>query len=266
MGMAKAATNDEAAVGGPSDLWTERVPAVFCLLCAAGSGVISWWLVANGFLWATFYTVAAALLKRFRPGTAKDLHYGRAPDGYGRWSYNLSILHQAIILPSLALVAIWCGGRSQSAIDWLRTPSESLDPLSRQIFYSTMGAMAKDFWIYGRAVDMWLFIHHMATILGCALCMTLDAGGGLALAAAFLGELSSATYNLHTIRPCFATKCLQVVSIGSVNVVVGLASVWLLCMGNPWFKGASYFALCASLFSLRCVAVTSLVKEHSNTD
>ncbi|CAE8656046.1 unnamed protein product, partial [Polarella glacialis] len=171
-------------------IWTERVPAVLCLLGAAMSGMISWWLVANGFLWACFYTCAAAVLRRWRPGTAKDMHYGRIPDGYGRWAYNLSILHQAIVLPSLALLAATYGGSNIRTMDWLRAPSESLDPLSRQIFCSTVGAMAKDFWIYGRSVDKWLFLHHISTILGCALCLSLEHGGGLAVAAAFLGELS----------------------------------------------------------------------------
>lgn len=240
------------------EFWTERAPAVLCLLCAATCGAVSWWLVANGFLWACFYTCVGAALRRYRPGDAKDKRYGRVPDGYGRWAYNLSIIHQAVVLPALAIVAAALGGQSVRTVDWLRAPSENLNFVSRHIFYSTMGAMGKDFWIYGNRLELWLLVHHVATIGGCALCMSLDSGGGLAVANAFMGELSSATYNLHIIRPCFPTKCLRVVSIGCVNISVLLTSCWLLFMDNHWLKSTAYLTLCVSIFSLRCVDLVKL--------
>jgi len=244
------------------DFWTERVPAVLCLLCAATCGAVSWWLVANGFLWACFYTCVGALLRRYRPGDAKDKRHGRVPDGYGRWAYNLSIVHQAIVLPVLAITAAAMGSNYVRTLDWLRAPSENLNFVSRHIFYSTMGAMGKDFWIYGKRLEAWLFFHHAATIGGCALCMSLDSGGGLAVANAFMGELSSATYNLHIIRPSFATKCLRFVSIGSVNISVLFTSCWLLFMDNHWLKSIGYFTLCVSIFSLRCMELGQMFTEE----
>lgn len=251
-----------------STAWTERAPAIACFLCAAACGSISWWFVANGFLWACFYTCVGAALKRYRSGEVLDKKHGRTPDGYGRWAYNLSITHQAIVLPALALAAIAYGGQHVRMLDWLRAPSKELNPVSRHIFYSTMGSIGKDFWIYGKHLEPWLFVHHVATILGCALCMSLDCGGGLAVANAFIGELSSATYNLHIIRPGIFTKCLRIVCIGSVNVTVLLASCWILVMGNHWLKSAAYFALCVSLFSIRCVELgrATFSEEQKKTE
>ena len=258
---------DTSGPGAGSQVWfpemhEQRLPVILGLLAAAACGAISWYSLANCTLWAVFYTCVAAALKRWRPGIAKDRKYGRAQDGYGRWAYNLSIFHQAIVLPTIAVLALIWGSPART-IDWLRAPSESLDPLSRQIFYSTAGAMAKDFWIYGQSVDLWLGLHHVMTISGCGLCLSLDAGSGLAALLAFLGEVSSATYNLHIIRPCASTKWLRVAACGCVNVFVLTASLWLVAMGNPWPKSAGYLTLCGSLFTLRCVDVTKVAHAKS---
>lgn len=236
------------------DFREQRVALLSCAVVFAASGLASmyteefWAPLAAVAFWAFVYTFLAAGFKRW-----PHLAFGAAkPDieGYARWSYKLSIVHQAVVLPVLVVIGVIAGC---SVFSWqgLLTPAAGLCAYTRHTFYATSGAMVKDFWIYRKPVELWMTMHHIATMYGCSLCLSLEHGAGLAALNAFLGELSSASHNIRVLRPSRGTKALNIAAIGAVNLFVMGTMVFFVYSANSTTQRVLLVGLASVLFVIR---------------
>jgi hypothetical protein len=152
-------------------------------------------------------------------------------EGYPMWSYHISWIHSAFVLPGLLFSGLYtlssssktesfsgvvqdalsflCGfvnGDSGSSFNaWLTaswgSPQLPTGGAETIVFGCIVGYMFKDFVVYEKGLDGTFLVHHVLTILGGTLSLCFDAGAGLACIIAVFAEFGSTFYCTKTMYP-----------------------------------------------------------------
>ena len=264
----------------------QRALLVLCWLVALVGGYAfgGAWHSCGVLLWHTLYVRACRLMQGRAGG-----YYNAALERYPRWSYWLSLLNGALVMPAM----LWCAcaahawGGAPPGDGSAATPDDAgalaalrrddfllpaLAPGGTVAFWLAMGnaalcaGMLKDFVVYApEGLELHFALHHLATVLGNIVCLAFGAHAGGALAAlnSVVAELGSQCYNVDVLLGAGggrAAKLLNVVGMTTSNAVIVLLTRRLWALPTPLWMRATYVALC-SLIVLMRVAGTVLAAQ-----
>mmetsp|Transcript_8399 Transcript_8399/g.11306 ORF Transcript_8399/g.11306 Transcript_8399/m.11306 type:complete len:311 (-) Transcript_8399:31-963(-) len=131
-------------------------------------------------------------------------HYDREIDGYPLYSYISSMVHQGLTLIVLALILFFTKNlfTPENFHPWIKERwIEEEDFWEIQIFCSIVGAMMKDYWLFGRENPLPFLLHHLFTFWGCSLSLHFPVGKGLLTLNGIQAESFSVFYNLKMVFP-----------------------------------------------------------------
>eukprot|EP00906_Rhabdomonas_costata_P009441 RCo013356 len=224
------------------------VPVVACLGITGVTAWVttSWTPVLASLGWAAMYTVVCGVLKRnTRP---------QMLEGYPRWSYFLSVVHQGLCLPVIWLLLLRAR-HSMRFTTWLNLtwqgPPHPL-MLEQLVHCSIIGAMMKDFWVYGD-LNQWFFVvHHLLTVVGDSLCLCVPSGVGIVTLNALNAEVLSVAYNIKVLYPSTASRLAHLVLMGLSNTGGVALSVLFALRPIPLWWRVVYCSLAGMILAFRC--------------
>jgi hypothetical protein len=210
--------------------------------------------------WALFYIVVCAVLK--------FLVCDETLEGYPRWAYFASVLHQGIVLPLIALPLLW---QPITFEQWMAQPWNSELLVEQMVHCSIIGAMIKDYWLYGDSIDWFFSIHHLLTVCGCSLCLVVPKGVGIVTLNALNAEICSVFYNCKVLFPCALTSVNLFVFMGISNLAALYIAHQFITLPIAMHWTIPYGTLCILIFLIRCggwvqtVQVLSTRQTRSST-
>ena len=212
---------------------------------------------------AAFYTLLSRLFARV---FSKELVLG-----YPKWSYYLSMLQQAVILPPIAMLLVY--EHKDCFREWLFAVFEyqgryeaKSDIIKTLSLISTGSAMLKDFWIYGNRNELGFIIHHITTVFACGHCLAMPIYPGAVCLSGIFAESTSFFYNLNILYPSELCKYLQTLFIGSSNIIA-MGVCW--CMWTQvtepqyLFWKIGFSLVVAVLVTLRFSSIAALHAKNS---
>ena len=190
--------------------------------------------------------------------------------GYERWAYEAGIVHQGVVVPLLGVAAAaiaferrgvsWASWADGAA--WVQVLEEGATAgtnwAASGVHCAILGYMLKDYVVYDSGLESVFVLHHLATILGCSLCLVVPAGFGLVTLNAVVAEFGSVFYNIKTLYPLRTfNHAVYLFTMGASNVLAVYIGQWFLRLpemagGDKAWVRYSYGALLVLLIIIRC--------------
>ena len=186
--------------------------------------------------------------------------------GYPLWSFFGSILHGLVVLP-IILTFAWrahmlAGGHAMSnslaASTFLRAPwaKGSFTTMLEHSHCAVIGFLLKDYSsLYPIGLESGYVVHHLASVLGCSMCLMMPMGAGLTALNAIQAEVASAIYSASLLWPNALTVLAYRLLMTASNLFVCYLSyeVWLYPIALGW--RLPYAIMAVLLVALRQVAL-----------
>lgn len=166
-------------------------------------------------------------------------------DGFQRRRWVLSVFTQAIIFPTILLLA-WCYPSKLCSLDaWFRLPASQLAGFERWYVYALFASQSRD--MIPRmpaATSTTMKVHHWVVVIACLLALNAHAGFGIFVAGTFALECGSMTFNMRVLYPeSRAVECLYQACMLLSNVVaVALGFVMLRVENIDLWMRVLFFA------------------------
>jgi len=206
-------------------------------------------------VWALFYSIVGLYLE-----SKESLRV--EVDGYPKFCYLLAWMNHGMLPIPVILAYLY----SPNFVTWLDSP---LMPSSygAQVFYSIMGCMLKDAWLtkeYEKNVmNLGLFIHHVASISGCVLSLSLVSCFGYATLVGVVAELGSACYILYVLYPSRSTLAVYLAGMAASNWIGWVLTKHLIFEVTP-IQGHLYLFFFSAIITFRIIGwVLVIVFESS---
>eukprot|EP00760_Papus_ankaliazontas_P022869 PhM_4_TR19056/c0_g1_i1/m.3219 len=239
------------------------IPTVSVLLCVAcASFFVDTHFMVGCAVWSFAYTVICNVL---RVGGGPSSH--DVVDGYPRWVYYMCMLYQVVILPTLAVLDFTRHNDVPFA-DWALGPARRDDVWNRVLYMSFVGAMLKDFWVYG-TMDEWFFIlHHIVSVCGCCFVVTIPTHLALFVGTSVQAEVASVFYNVKTLYPSTTTRLIHITFMSLSNFGGGVAALYFALEADAKFMSQKviFSVITALLVLVRCGGVVYSAREISHPE
>lgn len=216
------------------------------------------WVIfpASVVAWHAFYVAWCRFLQRYNNGSLL-----RLLDGYGAWSYLAAMTSGGLVLPVCLVAAAVTAGALSSAEGANSFLMGALEPDSWAMFFiaqlhaSLIAGLLKDYVVYDGGLELVFAAHHIVSIAGCMLCLSLPVGAGFAAANAVVAELGSTFYNYAVLMQFTRVSTFSYfVGMTASNATIGYITyeLWVLTGLGQGTKVA-YLVMCIFIVLLRVV-------------
>lgn len=223
--------------------------------------------------WFIFYRCVCKLLQKYG-GDKANKNYA----GYPGWSYFCGMVHGLGSLSTLWALASRAylaeNGLSLSELDvmeflnapWAPVAAGSSSMYLEQIHCAVIGYLLKDY-----AVDAGLetayIVHHLASVIGCTMCLHFPQGAALVTLNAYQSEFTSALFSFSTVNPSLATKLMYFLTMGPSNFGAAVLAYIVHGYRMPLLPfRATYSGLAVLLVTLRTAGLCIEIKKFLSVD